>query len=98
MGRLATEAENINEEGPRQTVNLMRTFTEMTGVKLGGTACRKRCGAWRPVALRLTWQMSLNMKIHSHRTTVERNIDAQHPAAMKHCTNHNTAMAYRHGS
>jgi len=35
MGRLAAEAENINEEDPRQAVNLMRTFTEMTGVKLG---------------------------------------------------------------
>ena len=35
MGRLATEAKNIHEEGPRQTLNLMRTFTEMTGVKLG---------------------------------------------------------------
>jgi len=35
MGRLATEAENINEEDPRQAVNLMRKFTEMTGVKLG---------------------------------------------------------------
>jgi len=35
MGRLATEAENINEEDPRQAVNLMRTFTKMTGVKLG---------------------------------------------------------------
>lgn len=35
MGKLAVEAENMNEEDPRQAVNLMRKFTEMTGVKLG---------------------------------------------------------------
>jgi putative FmdB family regulatory protein len=35
MGKLAAEAEGINEEDPRQAANLMRTFTEMTGVKLG---------------------------------------------------------------
>ncbi len=35
MGKLATEAENINEEDPRQAADLMRKFTEMTGMKLG---------------------------------------------------------------
>ena len=35
MGKLAAEAEGINEEDPRQAAKLLRTFTEMTGVKLG---------------------------------------------------------------
>ena len=35
MGKLAAEAENLNEEDPRQAVKLMRTFSEMTGVRLG---------------------------------------------------------------
>jgi putative FmdB family regulatory protein len=35
MGKLAAEAEGMNEEDPRQAANLMRKFTEMTGVKLG---------------------------------------------------------------
>jgi putative FmdB family regulatory protein len=35
MDKLAAEAEGMNEEDPRQAANLMRKFTEMTGVKLG---------------------------------------------------------------
>ena len=34
--RLAAEAENLSEEDPRQAASLMRKFSEMTGVKLGG--------------------------------------------------------------
>ena len=34
ISRLATEAERLNEEDPRQAANLMRKFSEMTGVKL----------------------------------------------------------------
>jgi len=33
--RLAAEAENLNEEDPRQAAALMRKFTDMTGVQLG---------------------------------------------------------------
>ncbi|MBN1759396.1 MAG: hypothetical protein JW863_13800 [Chitinispirillaceae bacterium] len=32
---LAAEAENINEDDPRQAANLMRKLTDMTGLKLG---------------------------------------------------------------
>ncbi len=32
---LAAEAENINEDDPRQAANLMRKLTQMTGLKLG---------------------------------------------------------------
>ncbi len=35
MGRLAAEAEGLNEDDPRQAAGLMRKFSEMTGVKLG---------------------------------------------------------------
>lgn len=35
MDRLAAEAESLNEEDPRQAANLMRKFSDMTGVKLG---------------------------------------------------------------
>jgi hypothetical protein len=35
MSKLTTEAERLNEEDPRQAANLMRKFSEMTGVKLG---------------------------------------------------------------
>jgi putative FmdB family regulatory protein len=35
MGLLAREAEEINEEDPRQAVDLMRKFTDATGVTLG---------------------------------------------------------------
>jgi putative FmdB family regulatory protein len=35
MDTLTVEAEHMNEDDPRQAVNLMRKFTEMTGVKLG---------------------------------------------------------------
>lgn len=35
MGLLAGEAEKINEDDPRQAANLMRKFTEMTGMNLG---------------------------------------------------------------
>jgi putative FmdB family regulatory protein len=35
MTMLAREAENINEEDPRQAANLMRKLTEMTGMELG---------------------------------------------------------------
>jgi putative FmdB family regulatory protein len=35
MGLLAREAEGINEEDPRQAANLMRKFTDATGVALG---------------------------------------------------------------
>ncbi len=35
MSTLATEAEQLNEEDPRQAANLMRKFSEMTGVKMG---------------------------------------------------------------
>lgn len=35
MGKLAAEAEGLNEEDPRQAAGLMRKFSEMTGVKLG---------------------------------------------------------------
>lgn len=35
MAVLAREAENINEEDPRQAANLMRKLTEMTGMELG---------------------------------------------------------------
>lgn len=32
---LASEADNINEDDPRQAANLMRKLTEMSGLKLG---------------------------------------------------------------
>jgi len=35
MGRLAAEADSLNDEDPRQAADLMRKFSEMTGVKLG---------------------------------------------------------------
>lgn len=35
MEWMARETENINEDDPRQAANLMRKFTDMTGVELG---------------------------------------------------------------
>jgi hypothetical protein len=35
MNMLAGEAENINEDDPRQAANLMRKLTDMTGMELG---------------------------------------------------------------
>lgn len=35
MEWMAREAEHINEDDPRQAANLMRKFTDMTGVELG---------------------------------------------------------------
>jgi len=35
MSALANEAENVNEDDPRHAANLMRKFSEMTGVTLG---------------------------------------------------------------
>jgi putative FmdB family regulatory protein len=35
MNLLAKEAENINEDDPRQAANLMRKLTDMTGLDLG---------------------------------------------------------------
>jgi putative FmdB family regulatory protein len=35
MGLLAQEAEGVDEDDPRQAANLMRKFTEATGVTLG---------------------------------------------------------------
>jgi len=35
MQVLAREAENINEDDPKQAANLMRKLTEMTGMELG---------------------------------------------------------------
>lgn len=35
MRMLAGEAENINEDDPRQAANLMRKLTDMTGMELG---------------------------------------------------------------
>jgi len=35
MEMLASEAEHINEEDPRQAANLMRKLTDMTGMELG---------------------------------------------------------------
>ena len=35
MTMLAGEAENINEDDPRQAANLMRRLTDMTGMQLG---------------------------------------------------------------
>jgi putative FmdB family regulatory protein len=35
IASLASEAENINEDDPRQAANLMRKLTSMTGLKLG---------------------------------------------------------------
>jgi putative FmdB family regulatory protein len=35
MQMLAGEAENINEDDPRQAANLMRKLTDMTGMELG---------------------------------------------------------------
>ena len=35
LGELAMEAENVNEDDPRQMANLMRKFTEKTGLDLG---------------------------------------------------------------
>ena len=35
MESLAAEAENINEDDPRQAANLMRKLTDMTGLRLG---------------------------------------------------------------
>ena len=35
METLASEAENINEDDPRQAANLMRKLSSMTGLKLG---------------------------------------------------------------
>ncbi|KJS32858.1 MAG: cytochrome C [Desulfatitalea sp. BRH_c12] len=36
MQMLAGEAENINEDDPRQAANLMRKLSSMTGLELGG--------------------------------------------------------------
>ncbi len=36
LGELAMEAENINEEDPRQLARLMRKFTDKTGLDMGG--------------------------------------------------------------
>jgi len=35
MNLLAREAENLNEDDPRQAANLMRKLSDMTGLKLG---------------------------------------------------------------
>ena len=35
MSRLTAEAERLNEEDPRQAADMMRKFSEMTGVHLG---------------------------------------------------------------
>jgi len=35
MSMLASEAEHMDEENPRQAANLMRKLTDMTGMKLG---------------------------------------------------------------
>ena len=35
MAMLGSEAENINEDDPRQAANLMRKLTDMTGMELG---------------------------------------------------------------
>ncbi len=35
MGMLAREAENVDEEDPRQAANLMRKLTDLTGLDLG---------------------------------------------------------------
>jgi len=35
MGLLASEAEKINEDDPRQAARLMRRFSEITGINLG---------------------------------------------------------------
>jgi putative FmdB family regulatory protein len=35
IGRLAADAEGLNEDDPRQAAGLMRKFSEMTGLKLG---------------------------------------------------------------
>lgn len=35
MAMLGSEAENINEEDPRQAANLMRKLSDMTGMELG---------------------------------------------------------------
>ncbi len=35
MGALASEAERINEDDPRQAAQLMRKLTQMTGLELG---------------------------------------------------------------
>ena len=35
MEMLAKEAENINEDDPRQAANLMRKLTDMTGLNMG---------------------------------------------------------------
>ncbi|MBA3030344.1 MAG: zinc ribbon domain-containing protein [Desulfobacteraceae bacterium] len=35
MGMLAGEAENINEDDPRQAANLMRKLSDLSGLKLG---------------------------------------------------------------
>ena len=35
MHMLAKEAENINEDDPRQAANLMRKLSDMTGLELG---------------------------------------------------------------
>jgi hypothetical protein len=35
MSLLAKEAENVNEEDPRQAADLMRKLTDMTGLRLG---------------------------------------------------------------
>lgn len=36
MESLAAEAESVNEDNPRDAANMIRKFTEMTGMKLGG--------------------------------------------------------------
>jgi putative FmdB family regulatory protein len=37
MMQLASQAENMNEDDPRQAAQLMRRFSEMTGMELGDT-------------------------------------------------------------
>lgn len=37
LGELAREAENVNEEDPRQLAGIMRKFSEKTGLELGGS-------------------------------------------------------------
>lgn len=48
MQALASEAESINEDDPRQAANLMRKLSDMTGLKLGDkmedALCRMEAG------------------------------------------------------
>ena len=59
MNMLAGEAENINEDDPRQAANLMRKLTDMTGMELGPGMVRI------PMPSKRRWEIFWRRRSHS---------------------------------